>query len=249
MSVLGWKGDAHATVARTYLLFLRAATTFCSVLVLLAALFRQQRRVVQDRAQLAGEMASAREMQQYLIPSQLSPTPGLNIRTVYHPSREVGGDFFQVLPNDWDGSTLIVIGDVAGKGPQAGMLAALIVGAIRTATKFTSNPGDIFDLLNERLQGRGLVTCLAVRIACDGELELANAGHLPPYLDGNELPLEGSLPLGATSGISFPVTRISLRRVNPCYSSLTAWSKPNPPPVNSSASSARALSAQNPQSR
>jgi serine phosphatase RsbU (regulator of sigma subunit) len=156
-------------------------------------------------------MASAREIQQYLIPEKLPPTPGLAIRSVYQPSREVGGDFFQVLPDPCDGSTLIVIGDVAGKGLKAGMLAALIVGAIRTAFQFTPDPGRILALLNERLQGRGLVTCLAMRIGCNGNIELANAGHLPPYMNGRELALEGALPLGALPDISFPATRLQLR--------------------------------------
>jgi serine phosphatase RsbU (regulator of sigma subunit) len=151
---------------------------------------------------------AAREIQQYLIPEKLPPTPGLCIQSIYQPSREVGGDFFQVLPDPRDGSTLIVIGDVAGKGLQAGMLAALIVGAIRTAFKFTSDPGRILALLNERLQGRGLVTCLAMRIDLDGNAELANAGQLPPYIDGKELALDGALPLGALPEISFPITRI-----------------------------------------
>jgi serine phosphatase RsbU (regulator of sigma subunit) len=122
----------------------------------------------------------------------------------------VGGDFFQVLPDSRDGSTLIVIGDVAGKGLQAGMLAALIVGAIRTAFKFTSDPGRILELLNERLQGRGLVTCLAMRIDRDGNAELANAGQLPPYIDGKELALDGAFPLGALPAILLSTTRIRL---------------------------------------
>jgi serine phosphatase RsbU (regulator of sigma subunit) len=45
----------------------------------------------------------------------------------------VGGDFFQIIPHKTDGSVLIVAGDVTGKGLQAGMLVALLVGAIRTA--------------------------------------------------------------------------------------------------------------------
>jgi len=178
-----------------YLLVLRASTTLCSVLALLTIFFREQRRIAQDRAQMSGEMASAREIQQYLIPDKLPPTPGLDIRSVYQPSREVGGDFFQILPDPRDGSTFVVIGDVAGKGLRTGMLAALIVGAIRTALKFTSDPGAILALLNERLQGRGLVTCLAMRINRDGNAELANAGHLPPYIDGKEVALDGALPL------------------------------------------------------
>jgi Stage II sporulation protein E (SpoIIE) len=165
----------------------------------------------QERAELHGEMASAREIQQYLIPEKLPPTPGLSIHSVYQPSREVGGDFFQVLPDARDGSTLIVVGDVAGKGLKAGMLAALIVGAIRTAFTFTSDPGRILALLNDRLQGRGLVTCLAMRIDRSGSVELANAGHLPPYINGKELALDGALPLGALPHNSFPANRIQLR--------------------------------------
>jgi serine phosphatase RsbU (regulator of sigma subunit) len=166
--------------------------------------------VAVERAQFAGEMASAREIQQYLIPEHLPETPGLAVESAYHPSSEVGGDFFQVLPDARDGSTLIVVGDVAGKGLRAGMLAALIVGAIRTAFKFTSEPGEILALLNERLQGRGLVTCMALRIDRDGGAELANAGHLPPYINGKEMAVEGALPLGALPGIVFRTTRFEL---------------------------------------
>jgi hypothetical protein len=183
-----------------------------AVVVSMTILLVQQLRATnQERAELHGEMASAREIQQYLIPEKLPPTPGLEIHSVYQPSREVGGDFFQVLPDSRDGGTLIVVGDVAGKGLKAGMLAALIVGAIRTAFKFTSDPGRILALLNERLQGRGLVTCLAMRIDRNGSVELANAAHLPPYINGKELALDGALPLGAIPDIAFPVSRIQLR--------------------------------------
>ncbi|HWG22308.1 MAG TPA: PP2C family protein-serine/threonine phosphatase [Terracidiphilus sp.] len=170
--------------------------TLCVIVLLMGLLLRDQQRTAMDRAELAGEMASAREIQQYFIPEKLPGTPGLAIQSVYLPAREVGGDFFQVLPDPRDGSTLIVVGDVAGKGLKAGMLSALIVGAIRTASQFTREPGEILALLNQRLQGRGLVTCLAMRIDSDGRIELANAGHLPPYIDGKELPLDGALPLG-----------------------------------------------------
>ena len=188
----------------------RGVTVLAVVIALMALMLREQRQIAEDRALLAGEMASAREIQRYLIPEKLPPTPGLNIRSVYQPSREVGGDFFQILPDPRDGSTLIVVGDVAGKGLKAGMLAALIVGAIRTAFKFTSDPARILALLNERLQGRGLVTCLAMRIDRDGSAELANAGHLPPYINGEELALDGALPLGALPDIPFPTFHFQL---------------------------------------
>ena len=188
----------------------RVTATASVIVALLALLVWDQRHAMRERALLAGEMASAREIQQYLIPEKLPPTPGLAIESVYHPSREVGGDFFQVLPDERDGSTLVVVGDVAGKGLKAGMLSALIVGAIRTAFKFTSEPSEILALLNDRLQGRGLVTCMALRIRADGSAELANAGHLPPYINGKELAVEGALPLGAVPGIAFRSMRFQL---------------------------------------
>jgi serine phosphatase RsbU (regulator of sigma subunit) len=197
------------------LLEVRAFTTTGVIAALLALLFRDQRQAAEESAMLAGEMASAREIQQYLIPEKLPPTPGLEIASVYMPSREVGGDFFQVLPDARDGSTLIVVGDVAGKGLKAGMLAALIVGAIRTAFKFTADPGRILALLNERLQGRGLVTCLAMRINRNGSVDLANAGHLPPYLNGRELATEGALPLGALPEAFFPGMQFQLNAGEP----------------------------------
>ncbi len=156
-------------------------------------------------------MNAARNVQQYLIPAHLPPTPGFTIESEYRPSREVGGDFFQVLPQAVDGSLLIVIGDVAGKGIEAGMLATLIVGRrFATAASFTSDPARILALLNERLCGRGLVTCLALRVEQDGSATLVNAGHLPPYVNGKELSVEGALPLGAVPGLRFPTSRLKL---------------------------------------
>jgi sigma-B regulation protein RsbU (phosphoserine phosphatase) len=158
----------------------------------------------------ASEMEGARNVQQFLIPDDLPEIPGLTIESVYRPAREVGGDFFQILPDTADGSTLIVVGDVAGKGLEAGMLATLIVGAVRTAATFTTDPALILSTLNNRLCGRGNATCVALRIEADGAATLVNAGHLPPYLNGIELPMEGALPLGTIRDIEFPVLRFQL---------------------------------------
>ena len=155
-------------------------------------------------------MQAAQEVQQYFIPSQLPAIPGFKIESAYRPAREVGGDFFQVLPHETDGSILVALGDVAGKGLQAGMLATLIVGAVRTAARFTTDPKLVMALLNERLQGRGLVTCMAMRVDKDGSATLVNAGHLPPYLNGAELQVEGSLPLGAVAAMEFPELHFKL---------------------------------------
>jgi hypothetical protein len=180
------------------------------LLAVFAILILRFTRTRGEEERYATEVQAAQEVQQYLIPAQLPQTPGFRVESEYRPAREVGGDFFQVLPDAQNGSVLIVVGDVAGKVLHAGMLATLIVGAIRTAVAFTSDPEKILALLNERLQGRGLVTCLALRIERGGNAVLVNAGHLPPYLNGKELAVEGALPLGAISGAEFSVLQFQL---------------------------------------
>jgi serine phosphatase RsbU (regulator of sigma subunit) len=125
----------------------------------------------------------------------------------------VGGDFNQIIPLPADGSLLIVAGDVAGKGLQAGMLVALLVGAIRMAAELNADPLFILEALNRRLLGRGEAhaTCLAMRIAADGAVTLANAGHLPPYLNGTPVAMEGALPLGMIDSAEFTVTNFQLQ--------------------------------------
>ena len=139
--------------------------------------------------------------------------PGLTIENEYRPAREVGGDFNQIIPHSADGSLLIVAGDVAGKGLQAGMLVALLVGAIRIAAEVDSDPLFVLQALNRRLLGRGEAhaTCLAMRIAADGAVTLANAGHLPPYLNGQPIAVEGALPLGVIDNAEFTVTHFQLQ--------------------------------------
>jgi phosphoserine phosphatase RsbU/P len=166
-------------------------------------------RARSEEERITAEVQAAQEVQQYFIPAQLPAIPGFKIESAYRPAREVGGDFFQVLPQT-DGSLLVLLGDVAGKGLQAGMLATLIVGAVRTAAKFTTDPSHVMALLNERLQGRGLVTCLAMLIEKDGTTTLVNAGHLPPYLNGIELALEGTLPLGALAELEYCASHFKL---------------------------------------
>jgi serine phosphatase RsbU (regulator of sigma subunit) len=59
-------------------------------------------------------------------------------------------------------------------------------------------------------RGDAQATCLALRIGADGNVLLANAGHIPPYLNGEPLAMEGALPLGMTSDLDLSVMRFKL---------------------------------------
>ncbi len=175
-------------------------------------LLRRFRSSQRRQQAMEEDVAQAQQVQQVLIPDNLPHVPGLTIESEYRPASEVGGDFFQIVPHAADGSALIVVGDVTGHGLQAGMLVALIVGAIRSTAETSADPLAMIEALNRRLCGRGNAhaTCLALRIAADGAITLANAGHLPPYLNGKELPMDGALPLGMVTTAEFPVSRFQL---------------------------------------
>ena len=56
----------------------------------------------------------------------------------------------------------------------------------------------------------GFITCLCARIGADGNLILANAGHLAPYRNGEEIELESGLPLGIAPGVTYCESTICL---------------------------------------
>jgi hypothetical protein len=182
-----------------------AAVIFVLLLRRLLLSMRRQR-------ELALDVKQAQEVQRVLIPEKLPELPGLAIESEYRPALEVGGDFFQIIPHRTDGSVLIVVGDVTGKGLQAGMLVALLVGAIRSTAETHFDPLLVLEALNRRLLGRNQAhaTCLALHITADGAVTLANAGHLPPYLNGEGLAMEGALPLGMMANAEFSVMRFQL---------------------------------------
>ena len=170
-------------------------------------------RMSRQQAVLESEVAAAREIQQVILPDQIESIPGFSVESVYHPATQVGGDFFQIIPHKTEGSLLIVAGDVTGKGLHAGMMVAMLVGAIRTSAETSTDPEFVLRALNNRMLGRGQVqaTCLALRIALNGEATLANAGHLPPYLNGEPVAMQGTLPLGAIETADISVMRFQLK--------------------------------------
>jgi hypothetical protein len=174
-------------------------------------IFLRYNRVSRDQAQTQAELESARTIQQILIPEEQPNIPGFQIECVYHPAQQVGGDFFQILPLE-GGGVLAVLGDVSGKGLPAALSVALLVGTLRSLAETTTDPGEILAGLNGPLFGRskGFTTAVAVRIAPSGAAEFASAGHLNPYLNGRELPLDAGLPLGLTSATVYEKTRITL---------------------------------------
>lgn len=67
-------------------------------------------------------------------------------------------------------------------------------------------PAAALERLNQvllRTQSQGFITCLCIVLTEYGNVTLANAGHLSPYLDGVEIPAENGLPLGILSDVAY----------------------------------------------
>jgi hypothetical protein len=196
---LGWQVNPGALevplLQSPFPLYPRDIINYIFILALLIFLVRRFSLARQKEARLSTEMEAARGMQSLMVPVIAPSTPGFEVESIYVPASEVGGDFFQILPGD-DGSLLIVVGDVSGKGLKAAMTVSTIVGALRNEK--ARQPADILRHLNGVLHGQisGFVTCVAAWITADGTMTIANAGHIPPYRNGEEMTVQGGLPLG-----------------------------------------------------
>jgi serine phosphatase RsbU (regulator of sigma subunit) len=179
---------------------------------LVYAIYRFSAEGRDRQAALEQDLQNARQLQQVLIPESLPEISGFTLTSAYKPALEVGGDFFQIISLA-DGSTLIVLGDVSGKGLKAAMAVSLIVGLVRALAPIFSEPGKLLAEVNDRLVGRlhgGFATALALRLDAAGKCALACAGHLPPFLNDRELDLPGALPLGIAAEASYDETALQL---------------------------------------
>jgi len=138
----------------------------------------------------------------------LAQAPGFAVEVAYRPAQEVGGDFYRTVALK-DGSLLVVIGDVSGKGLDAAMLVAATLGSL--ANEVERSPALLLEYLNHAVTGRtggGFITVCCARFFPDGRVVIANAGHISPYLAGREVQMESGLPLGIILQTSYCETEI-----------------------------------------
>ena len=189
--------------------------TILRTLLFLSIVYAVIRYSMAERDRQTGlerEIQNARELQQILVPETFPALPGFTLTSAYRPAQEVGGDFFQIIPLE-SGSTLVVLGDVSGKGLRAAMAVSLIVGAVRAFATLISSPAELLTQLNQRLCGRlqgGFATCVVMRLDLVGRCTVASAGHPAPFLNDAEMALAGALPLGIDANASYEEISVQL---------------------------------------
>lgn len=159
-----------------------------------------------DKERMEEELSIAKSIQAGLLPDPIPETPGLDLAASTIPSREVGGDYFDVVKTP-DGSTLIAIADVTGKGVPAAMLMANLQSMLHVLLPIDISIGDatarINDLIHQNTPSDKFITFFWGKYYSDRRLfRYVNAGHNPPLLLRKESSTfeelsEGGLLLGA----------------------------------------------------
>ena len=168
--------------------------------------------LVEDRLRLRAQvdehernMAELRDLQEALAPPGVPSRPSLELASCYVPAEGgAGGDFFLVAPGPRD-TTVVVVGDVAGKGLHAAKRAAYVRMGFAAAAPFQDDPCKLLQLANSNLIERAGVSDIFVTAACfvvkpsENKLAWALAGHPPALLltDGQMLnKIQAAFPLG-----------------------------------------------------
>ena len=183
-----------------------------------AQLVREQEAEAVTRQRFEQELEVARLIQQNFLPKELPDLPGWQIAAYYRPAREVGGDFYDVIPLP-DGRVGFVVGDVTDKGVPAALVMSATRSVLRASAQRLIEPGEVLERVNEHLcpdmPEKMFVTCLyGVLDPKSGHLRFANAGHDLPYVktaDGVvELRARG-MPLGLMPGMAYEEKEATLQ--------------------------------------
>jgi serine phosphatase RsbU (regulator of sigma subunit)/anti-sigma regulatory factor (Ser/Thr protein kinase) len=183
-----------------------------------AQLVREQEAEAATRQRFEQELEVARLIQQNFLPKELPDLPGWQIEACYRPAREVGGDFYDVIPLP-DGRVGFVVGDVTDKGVPAALVMSATRSVLRASAQRLIEPGEVLERVNEHMcpdmPEKMFVTCLyGVLDPGSGQLRFANAGHDLPYVktaDGIvELRARG-MPLGLMPGMSYEEKEATLQ--------------------------------------
>lgn len=133
---------------------------------------------------LEQEIALARSIQVALLPPELPPIAGYELHTGNIPSRQVSGDFYEVVERRDGREVVLLLADVSGKGVGAAMLTATIEALLAAPIEDGLPPEAICTRVDRMLHLRTAANkyttmFLAVLEPATGRLTYVNAGHLP----------------------------------------------------------------------
>lgn len=170
------------TYTKADLEFLYSLANLAIISIENARLFRE----ALEKQRMEDELAIAREIQQGLLPRSLPKLEGFEVRAINVPSKQVGGDYYDVVPIS-HGEYIFAIGDVSGKGTPAALLMANVQASLRAFAPMGLSLSEATGRIND-------LTCLSTGqdkfitffwgclTHATKQFRYVNAGHNPPFL-------------------------------------------------------------------
>jgi anti-sigma regulatory factor (Ser/Thr protein kinase) len=166
------------------------------------------------------EQHAATALQEAFLVRTFPERPGLAFNALYRPSGDVaklGGDWYDAFELQ-NGSIVVTIGDVSGKGMEAARIMVQLRQSIRVAATIDRDPARIMRVINDAMfldRSEALATTFIGVLSPDAsELRYSSAGHPPAFLrrrDGSiEALTSGAPPLGIWNDASFASSAVSI---------------------------------------
>ena len=157
---------------------------------------------IAQKSAIESELSVARRIQMSMLKTETPHRPDLMIKATLTPAKAVGGDFYDFFVRD--NCLYFCIGDVAGKGVPAALVMTTACGGFRLLSESESEPVRIVSRMNEMIIRNNSITIFVTFFAGvlnleTGHLRYCNAGHIPPLVNGEVLPVNSNLPIGALS--------------------------------------------------
>jgi phosphoserine phosphatase RsbU/P len=170
-----------------------------------------------EKAKFEEELKVAAGIQRALLPASQRQGPFFSAAAASIACRTIGGDFFDYV--DLSGGQFgYILGDVAGKGPPAALLAAAALGMFGVEAAYQPAAASVLARLNRgvfrhRIEGRFLTAFYGI-LADDGTFTYSNAGHNAAVLMTAEGPRrldKGGMPIGMFDESTYEQETLSLR--------------------------------------
>ncbi|MGQ0736297.1 MAG: PP2C family protein-serine/threonine phosphatase [Acidobacteriota bacterium] len=175
-----------------------------------------------EQQSLLQDLALARDVQQSLLPAHDVVIEGWQVHYQYVAARRVGGDYCDLIRLPGRSETLLLLGDVVGKGVAASIMMGTLHAIVRSFASLQLSPSALLTHANrlfcESTPGAAYATLVCLVVAPDGGIELFNAGHPRPFLRsrGGAHPIALESPPGLPLGMFCDATyRGTARQLEP----------------------------------
>jgi len=142
-----------------------------------------------DKLITKDELTVARDIQLSLQPNGNVTIPGYSIAAHSDVAKQVGGDYYDVMTL-CDGNSIVVVGDVSGKGISSALYVVKMQTALQLFASETSDLKELLLKLNSHFYGQlkrnYFLTMLVIKLYPEGKAEICRAGHPPALIYKSE---------------------------------------------------------------